>query len=68
MHIALSVLAIAAFEAVSACAANSVSLDGEWKLDYWPQPYDGAVRAVASVPADAKSVKATEREVREIVL
>ena len=36
-----------------------LSLDGSWKLDYWPQPVDGAVRelplpaglAVKSVPA-----------------
>ena len=39
--------------------AAALSLDGEWRLDYFPQPDDGAVRAVAAVPADAKSVKAT---------
>ena len=39
--------------------AAVLSLDGEWRLDYFPQPDDGAVREVAIVPADAKSVKAT---------
>ena len=50
---------------VAACAAEvfgaaTVSLDGEWRLDYFPQPDAGAVRALP-LPADlgAKSVKAT---------
>lgn len=32
--------------AMSACAGESVSLDGKWKLDYFPQPLDGAVRTL----------------------
>ena len=40
-------------------AATSMSLDGEWRLDYFPQPDDGAVREVAAVPSNAKTVKAT---------
>ena len=40
-------------------AASSVSLDGEWRLDYFPQPDAGAVREVAAVPSDANTVKAT---------
>ena len=39
--------------------AAALSLNGEWRLDYFPQPDDGAVREVASVPTDAKTVKAT---------
>ena len=38
-------------------AASKVSLDGEWKLDYWPEPDDGAVRTLA-IP-EHKTVKAT---------
>ena len=37
--------------------AAVLSLNGEWRLDYWPQPDDGAVR-VATAPADAKTVTA----------
>ncbi|MGN0847235.1 MAG: glycoside hydrolase family 2 protein [Kiritimatiellia bacterium] len=50
---------------VAACAAGvfgatRVSLDGSWRLDYFPQPDDGAVRSVP-LPAEvgAKSVAAT---------
>jgi len=39
--------------------AAALSLNGEWRLDYFPQPDDGAVREVATVPTDAKTVKAT---------
>ena len=39
--------------------AAALSLNGEWRLDYFPQPDDGAVREVATVPAEAKMVKAT---------
>ena len=39
--------------------AAVLSLNGEWRLDYFPQPDDRAVRDVAAVPSDAKSVKAT---------
>ena len=39
--------------------AAALSLNGEWRLDYFPQPDDGAVREVAAVPTDAKTVKAT---------
>ena len=60
MHIAMSVLVVAVLGAASLHAADAISLDGEWSLRYWPQSSaEGAVRDVASVPADAKSVKAT---------
>jgi len=41
-------------------AAKAVSLDGEWRLDYFPQPDDGAVRTLP-IPAglDVRSVPAT---------
>ena len=54
-----------ALSLVAACAAGAfgaatVSLDGEWRLDYFPQPDAGAVRSLP-LPADLgqKSVKAT---------
>lgn len=60
MYIAMSVLVVAVLGAVSLHAADAISLDGEWSLRYWPQSSaEGTVRDVASVPADAKSVKAT---------
>ena len=60
MHIAMSVIAVAVLGAVPLHAADAISLDGEWSLRYWPQfSAEEAVRDVASVPADAKSVKAT---------
>ena len=44
--------------ALGAHAASVVSLDGEWRLDYFPQPNDGAVRALPlAVPF--RTVKAT---------
>ena len=56
----MSVFAVAVLGAVSLYAASSVSLDGDWGLKYWPQPSaEDAVRDVASVPMDAKSVRAT---------
>ena len=56
----MSVFAVALLGAASLHAADAISLDGEWSLRYWPQSSaEGAVRDVASVPADAKSVKAT---------
>ena len=43
---------------MGAMAASSVSLDGEWTLDYFPQPDAGAVRTLPlAVPF--KTVKAT---------
>ncbi len=39
--------------------AAALLLNGEWKLDYFPQPDEGAVRTLAAVPSAAKSVKAT---------
>ena len=44
----------------AALFATTVSLDGAWSLDYWPQPDDGAVRTLP-LPAglDVKRVKAT---------
>jgi beta-mannosidase len=60
MHIAMSVFAVAVLGAVSLHAADAISLDGEWSLRYWKQKSaEDAVRDVASVPADAKSVRAT---------
>ena len=41
-----------------AILAVVVSLNGEWKLSYWPQPEAGAVRTLA-MPASAKTVPAT---------
>ena len=51
---------LAVFGAFVLQAAQAVSLDGEWRLDYFPQPDDGAVRSLP-LPAglDLKSVKAT---------
>ncbi len=50
---------------IAACAAGvfgatTVNLDGEWRLDYFPQPNDGAVRSLP-LPADVgvQTVKAT---------
>ena len=41
-----------------AILAVVVSLNGEWKLSYWPQPETGAVRTL-EVPASARGVPAT---------
>ena len=43
---------------LNAAAAFSLSLDGEWRLDYFPQPDDGAVRALP-LQVPFKTVKAT---------
>ena len=49
-----------AFAAVASFAAEAdVSLNGKWRLDYFPQPDAGAVRTPKDVPADAKTVEAT---------
>ncbi len=40
-------------------AAPTVELNGEWRLDCFPQPDAGAVRTLAEVPAGAQSVTAT---------
>jgi len=56
----MSVFAVAVLGAGWLYAANPVSLDGEWTLKYWRQKSaEEAVRDIASIPADAKSVKAT---------
>ena len=34
------------FSALAALSAAAMSLDGEWRLDYFPQPDDGAVRTL----------------------
>ena len=39
-------------------AAVKVSLDGEWRLDYFPQPDDGPIRELP-LPVPAKTVKAS---------
>ena len=53
-------LCVADAAALLSAAASSVSLDGEWTLRYWPQgSAEEAVREIAAVPADAKTVKAT---------
>ena len=45
---------------VGAFGATTVSLDGNWRLDYFPQPNDGAVRTLPLAAAlGAKTVKAT---------
>jgi beta-mannosidase len=49
---------ILSLAAMGAQAAVKVSLDGEWRLDYFPQPDDGPIRELPlSVPA--KTVKAS---------
>lgn len=51
---------LAVFGAFVLQAAQAVSLDGEWRLDYFPQPDDGAVRSLPLPDGlDLKSVKAT---------
>ena len=43
---------------LGAMAASSVSLDGEWRLDYFPQPDDGAVRSLPlAVPFETVKAK-----------
>ena len=46
--------------ALAAFSAHALSLDGEWRLDYFPQPDDGAVRSLP-IPAglDVRSVPAS---------
>ena len=44
--------------AAQAAGAAEISLNGEWRLDYWAQPETGAVRTL-DVPADHGTVKAT---------
>ena len=44
--------------AVGVFAASSTSLDGEWILDYFPQPDSGAVRSLP-LKVPFKTVKAT---------
>ena len=39
--------------------AAALSLNGEWKLDYFPQPDFGEVRELKDVPPDARSLAAT---------
>ncbi|MCQ2392830.1 MAG: glycoside hydrolase family 2 [Kiritimatiellae bacterium] len=46
--------------AASVAWGTTVPLDGTWRLDYFPQPLDGAVRTVPLAPAvGAKTVSAT---------
>ena len=46
--------------AASVAWGTTVPLDGTWRLDYFPQPLDGAVRTVPLQPAvGAKTVSAT---------
>ena len=52
------ITAVTAMLALCASAAARVSLDGEWKLDYFPQPDAGAVRTVP-LKVPFKTVKAT---------
>ena len=52
------VAGLAAAVAVALQGASTICLNGEWRLDYFPQPDAGAVRAVPlAVPF--KTVKAT---------
>mgnify|MGYP003310629848 CR=1 FL=1 len=44
--------------AAQAAGAAEISLNGEWRLDYWAQPETGAVRTL-DVPAEHGTVKAT---------
>ena len=50
---------VAAFAGLALPAAQIVSLDGEWRLDYFPQPDDGAVREVAAVPSARQPLVST---------
>ena len=43
--------------AAQAAGAAEISLNGEWRLDYWAQPETGAVRTL-DVPAEHGTVKA----------
>jgi beta-mannosidase len=49
---------IISLAAMCAQAAVKVSLDGEWRLDYFPQPDDGPIRELP-LPVPAKTVKAS---------
>jgi len=54
------IFAVAVFIMGSIFASDFVSLDGEWSLKYWRQgAAEDAVREIAAVPRDAKTVKAT---------
>ena len=44
--------------AAQAAGAAEISLNGEWRLDYWAQPETGAVRTL-EMPAEHGTVKAT---------
>ena len=76
---ARGIMAIGAVTAFAACAnvafaAQRFPLDGEWRLDYFPQPLSGAVRSLplpdglgaktvkAAVPAYVKQVKEAAEE------
>lgn len=52
------VTVLSAAGAVGRCG-SAVSLNGEWRLCYFPQPDGGAVRNVSNVPVNAKAVAAT---------
>ena len=54
------VTGLAAVVAVALQGASTVCLDGEWRLDYFPQPDHGAVRTLP-LPAgiDVRTVQAT---------
>lgn len=49
---------ILSLASMCAQAAVKVSLDGEWRLDYFPQPDDGPIRELP-LPVPAKTVKAS---------
>ena len=51
-------LAATVFCAVYSCPALTISLDGEWRLDYFPQPATGAVRSLP-LQIPCQTVKAT---------
>ena len=53
-----TVLLLSAVLAFMAQAATSVSLNGEWRLDYFPQPDDGPARELP-ISFPMKTVRAT---------
>ena len=53
-----TVLLLSAVLAFMAQAATSVSLNGEWRLDYFPQPDDGALRELP-IKVPMETVQAT---------
>ena len=54
-----TVCTLCAAAALVGFSAENLSLDGEWKLRYFPQPDAAAVRTLSGIPPSAGEVKAT---------